>query len=79
MSLAASGNNFGCLKEVNSTLVLFSLLSLNETVEMSVFMWIDSPGGLLPDISSVLIAKGQFVHIPFIAGTNLDEGLFIIK
>ena len=35
---------------------------------------IDGEGGGLPDFPSRLVAKGHFARIPFIAGTNLDEG-----
>lgn len=35
---------------------------------------IDGPGGLFPDIASRLLKKGHFARLPFIAGTNLDEG-----
>jgi hypothetical protein len=41
------------------------------------FPWepvIDGPGGLIPDLPSVLFKRGQFARLPFIAGTNLDEG-----
>ncbi|KAG5220602.1 feruloyl esterase [Salix suchowensis] len=41
------------------------------------FAWdptIDGPGGILPDIPSKLLARGQFARLPFIAGTVLDEG-----
>ncbi|KAJ7101636.1 esterase 1 [Mycena epipterygia] len=30
--------------------------------------------GLIPDLPSVLFKRGQFTRLPFIAGTNLDEG-----
>jgi carboxylesterase type B len=35
---------------------------------------IDGPNGLLPDLPSVLMEKGKFARVPFIAGANLDEG-----
>ena len=35
---------------------------------------IDGPGGLYPDIASRLLKQGHFAKLPFIAGTNLDEG-----
>jgi hypothetical protein len=41
------------------------------------FPWqpvIDGPGGFIPDLPSVLFKRGQFARLPFIAGTNLDEG-----
>ena len=35
---------------------------------------LDGPNGLVPDVPSKLLAEGKFSKIPFIAGTNLDEG-----
>jgi hypothetical protein len=32
------------------------------------------PGSLLPDFPSRLYKQGKFARIPFIAGSNLDEG-----
>ncbi|CAK5266236.1 unnamed protein product [Mycena citricolor] len=37
---------------------------------------IDGPGGLIPELPSRLLLKEKFAKIPFIAGTNLDEGTF---
>ncbi|KAL0062523.1 hypothetical protein AAF712_010562 [Marasmius tenuissimus] len=39
---------------------------------------LDGPGGFLPERPSKLFEKGIFARIPFIAGTNLDEGTFIV-
>ncbi|KAJ7766334.1 Alpha/Beta hydrolase protein [Mycena maculata] len=41
------------------------------------FPWdpvIDGPGGLIPDLPSVLLRSGKFARLPFMAGTNLGEG-----
>jgi hypothetical protein len=35
---------------------------------------IDGPGGVFPDLASRLYSRGHFAKLPFIAGTNLDEG-----
>ncbi|KAJ7897434.1 esterase 1 [Mycena leptocephala] len=35
---------------------------------------IDGPGGIIPDLPSVLLRRGQISRLPFIAGTVLDEG-----
>ena len=80
-SLATSGNTFGCLKEANSTEIAVGLnQSLAEVPEMFGFdPTIDGPGGLFPMIASEIINAGRFARIPFIAGTNLDEGLFVIQ
>jgi acetylcholinesterase len=75
-STATSGKTFDCLKTANSSAILQGLLaSLAEAPEAFGFdPTIDGPGGLFPDIPSRLFAKGQFARLPFIAGTNLDEG-----
>jgi acetylcholinesterase len=51
------------------------LLAQNEAPEE--LPWnptIDGPGGFIPELPSLLFAKGIFAKIPFISGTNLDEG-----
>ena len=35
---------------------------------------LDGADGLLPELPSLMYAKGQFSRIPFISGANLDEG-----
>lgn len=35
---------------------------------------LDGAHGLFPDLPSQLLPRGQFARLPFIAGTNLDEG-----
>ena len=76
-SLVSTGRTFDCLRNASSIEILNgfedSLALANEQ-----FPWvptIDGPGGLIPELPSVLYAKGAFARIPFIAGTNLDEGL----
>lgn len=74
-SLLASGKTFGCLRTVNTS----SLIQANDafyakTGRQYGVPVIDGPGGLVPDLPSKLYAKGHFSRIPFIAGTNLDEG-----
>ncbi|OBZ76977.1 Lipase 2 [Grifola frondosa] len=40
---------------------------------------IDGPGGVVPDLPSNLLAAGKFSRLPFIAGTNQDEGTAFIS
>ena len=40
---------------------------------------IDDPDGLFPEIASKLIDAGHFSRLPFIAGTNLDEGSYTVN
>ncbi|KAG6867180.1 hypothetical protein C0993_005992, partial [Termitomyces sp. T159_Od127] len=74
--LATSGNTFDCIKAANTSEIFQGLLtSLSLSQEQFAFdPTIDGPDGLYPDIPSRLFAKGQFARVPFITGTNLDEG-----
>ncbi|KAE9397229.1 esterase 1 [Gymnopus androsaceus JB14] len=75
-NLSSTDNTFECLKSVNTTAILDGLvIAQNETPEE--FPWsptIDGLGGFIPELPSLLFAKGIFAKIPFISGTNLDEG-----
>ncbi|KAJ7857231.1 extracellular triacylglycerol lipase precursor [Mycena leptocephala] len=75
-SLAKSGSTFACLRSANTT-EIFQGISSAMAAAIEQFPWepvIDGPGGLIPDVPSVLFKCGQFARLPFIAGTNLDEG-----
>jgi len=51
------------------------IVAISESPELFGFIpTIDGLGGVFPDFPSKLFAKGQFAHLPFISGTNLDEG-----
>lgn len=71
-----SNNTFSCLKNANSSDILTGLLAaIREAPEQFAFPpTIDGQNGLYPDISSRLLSKGGFARLPFIAGTNMDEG-----
>lgn len=75
-ALAFSGNTFDCLKRANSTEMLSGIINaLAKAPELFGFdPTIDGPCGLFPDIASRLLKRGHFAKLPFIAGTNLDEG-----
>ena len=75
--LVSTGRTFDCLRNASSIEILngfeVSLALANELLP-----WvptIDGPGGLIADLPSKLYTKGEFARVPFIAGTNLDEGL----
>ncbi|KAJ7127858.1 Alpha/Beta hydrolase protein [Mycena epipterygia] len=73
-----SGNSIPCLQSANATTLLQAIGTATDEAGAD-FPWgptIDGPGGLLPDLPSVLLEKGKFARIPFIAGGNLDEGTF---
>ncbi|ESK84656.1 extracellular triacylglycerol lipase precursor [Moniliophthora roreri MCA 2997] len=77
-ALVGSNDTFDCLQSVNSSSILQGLVaSIAEASEL--FPWspaIDGPGGFIPDLPSRLFKKGIFARLPFIAGTNLDEGQY---
>jgi len=75
-SHATSGNTFDCIRAANTSEIFQGLVtSLAEGQEEFPFdPTFDGPDGLFPDLPSVLYAKGHFAHLPFMAGTNLDEG-----
>ncbi|KAF9531107.1 extracellular triacylglycerol lipase precursor [Crepidotus variabilis] len=73
---SSSGNSFDCLLQANTSDIRTGFLSaLTALGDRYGFVpSVDGDGGVLPDIVSRLLAAGRFAHLPFIAGTNLDEG-----
>ncbi|KAJ7627511.1 esterase 1 [Mycena polygramma] len=70
--------SFACLRDANSSALVEAMASASAQSH-EVYPWapvIDGPGGLLTDLPSVLMEKGKFARIPFIAGSNLDEGTY---
>ncbi|KAJ4475097.1 triacylglycerol lipase [Lentinula lateritia] len=66
----------GCLQSVNTKAILSGLLIAQSEAPEQI-PWdptIDGEGGFIPELPSLLFAKGTFAKIPFISGTNLDEG-----
>ncbi|KAJ6584090.1 esterase 1 [Mycena vulgaris] len=77
-SQATSGSTFGCLQNATTTEIFQGLsVAAAEASPTEISIWdpvLDGPGGLIPDLPSVLFERGQFARLPFIAGTNQDEG-----
>ncbi|KAF9261947.1 esterase 1 [Marasmius fiardii PR-910] len=75
-SLAGSNNTFDCLKTASTASILNGVIaSTASDVEQFTFdPTLDGPGGFIPDRPSRLFQAGRFARLPFIAGTNLDEG-----
>lgn len=76
MEFSETGNTFNCLQSVNTIAILSGLLIAQSEVP-ELFPWsptIDGEGGFMPELPSLLFANGTFAKIPFISGTNLDEG-----
>jgi carboxylesterase type B len=78
---ACSNNTFDCLQNAGSSDILAGLLAaISEAPEQFAFPpTIDGSGGLYPDIVSKLLPRGLFARLPFIAGSNLDEGKYFIS
>ncbi|KII95056.1 hypothetical protein PLICRDRAFT_99010 [Plicaturopsis crispa FD-325 SS-3] len=73
---STSDNTFACLQAANSTELLKGI-EFSTTSSQLEFPWsptLDGQGGVFPDLPSNLYKQGTFAHLPFIAGTNLDEG-----
>ncbi|KAJ7857346.1 extracellular triacylglycerol lipase precursor, partial [Mycena olivaceomarginata] len=75
-------DSIACLQRVNSSAALLEAIETswaesNEGYPFSPV--IDGPHGLLPDLPSVLMAKGEFARVPFISGANLDEGTYFTR
>ncbi|KZT41185.1 extracellular triacylglycerol lipase precursor [Sistotremastrum suecicum HHB10207 ss-3] len=69
-------NTFGCLKSASVADIISatSTASKSSTQDFAFVPVIDGEGGMIPDLPSVLQSRGLVSRIPFIAGTNLDEG-----
>ena len=84
---ATSGHTLDCLRRANSSDISQGLrVSIQGLLTSATNMTVtglltlpfrptlDGPNGLIPDHPSKLLATGQIACVPFIAGTNLDEG-----
>ncbi|EJD02497.1 esterase 1 [Fomitiporia mediterranea MF3/22] len=77
---ASSNATFGCLRNASTETIINASNHVFSTIpsEFPFAPLIDGPGGIIPDLPSKLFKKGQFSRIPFISGTNLDEGTLFI-
>ncbi|KAG7445275.1 esterase 1 [Guyanagaster necrorhizus] len=76
-SVAGTQNTFPCLQAANSSAIYQGLVeayTLSLPGKSAFSPTLDGPSGLIPDLPTHLWAKGEFATIPFIAGSNLDEG-----
>lgn len=73
---ASSTYTFDCLRQADITAIVSGQSSASGQAGEQ-FPWmpvIDGTGGVIPDLPSTLLAAGQFSRLPFISGSNLDEG-----
>ncbi|KAI9069321.1 esterase 1 [Trametes sanguinea] len=72
----SSNDTFDCLRQA-SVLTLLNAQGSASGQAGEQFPWapvIDGEGGVIPDLPSKLLAAGTFSRLPFISGSNLDEG-----
>ncbi|KAJ7336201.1 extracellular triacylglycerol lipase precursor [Mycena albidolilacea] len=75
-------DSIACLQQVNSSAALLEAIETSWAESNEGYPFapvIDGPHGLLPDLPSVLMAKGEFARVPFISGANLDEGTYFTR
>ena len=75
-NMSTTANTYDCLRKAPTAEIFTGLqTAIAKLTELYGFNpTIDGPGGLLPDLASTLLQVGKFSKLPFIAGTNLDEG-----
>ena len=80
-SLAQTQNTLDCLRKANTTEISIAVeIAVAAGGDSYVFIpALDGPGGLLPCLPSSTLREGGFSRLPFIAGTNLDEGDFLMS
>ncbi|KAF7356201.1 Carboxylic ester hydrolase [Mycena venus] len=71
-------NSFECLRTVPVDVIVNAHATAVATTVVGWTPTIDGPGGFIPELPSKLMAKGHFSRIPFISGTNLDEGTLFV-
>ena len=80
--VAADDDTFPCLQSADTATLVASWQQAADTLTLTggsnlYVPVIDGADGLIPDLPSKLFAAGKFSKIPFMAGTNLDEGVFL--
>ncbi|KAL0577565.1 hypothetical protein V5O48_004428 [Marasmius crinis-equi] len=78
-SVAHTSTTVDCLQSVNSSSLLRAIAASESNGGEG--QWapiLDGPDGFLPDYPSNLFKNGRFSRLPFIAGTELDEGTHFI-
>ncbi|KAL0058777.1 hypothetical protein AAF712_014514 [Marasmius tenuissimus] len=70
-----TGDSLGCLREVPfETLLNISNQMIGNTLNRQLWQPTISPGSLFSTQASEKIKGGEFLHLPYLAGTNLNEG-----
>ena len=76
-NVSTSGKVYDCLKLAPIEEIFAAVMQTATNIDLPWDPTLDAgEGSVYPDYPSKLYAKGHFARIPFIAGTNLDEGSF---
>jgi carboxylesterase type B len=74
-SVATSGHTFSCLRNATIEEITTAMVQGVELGDLYSAPTLDTGrNSLYPDLPSRIYSKGRFAKLPFIAGTNLDEG-----
>ena len=76
---ASPDNTFACLMSVGSSDIL-TAMTAGLAIELFPFRPVlDGPEGIMSDYPAKRLSRGAGGRVPFIAGTVLDEGLFLLR
>ncbi|KAJ7727778.1 extracellular triacylglycerol lipase precursor [Mycena metata] len=78
----STGSSLECLQRLDNSTTLQQAIITSWAESKEGYPWVpvlDDPNGLLPDLPSVLLERGKFARLPFIAGSNLDEGTYFVN
>jgi para-nitrobenzyl esterase len=84
MGCEAAGDQLACLRSKSVDDILANVTQPNPTggtmlnTPFTFNVVVDGPGGFLPDQPRTLFDSGQIVHVPYILGSNNDEGMLFI-
>ncbi|TEB32785.1 extracellular triacylglycerol lipase precursor [Coprinellus micaceus] len=74
-NISTSGSAFGCLQAASAQEIAAAVMVSSSNTDFPWDPTVDfGRGSVLQDYPSQLYAKGKFSRLPFIAGTNLDDG-----
>ncbi|KAJ7178115.1 esterase 1 [Mycena filopes] len=77
-STAQNTSALDCLQQSNiSSTEMLAGWNASKAQSQQLFPWtptMDGAGGLIPTLPSIMLANTNFSRLPFICGTNLDEG-----
>lgn len=77
--MALSDDTLSCLRMASSPEISSAFLAVMAAAGGAYAFTPTLDGVYLPGLPSTILSTGNFAKIPFIAGTNLDEGALLLK